>query len=64
MQSSICQQHAVDVGVARLEDYLTDIEQMHKPSGDKAPSGDTIMLATPQRCCIRFIIPNNIPLTK
>ena len=22
------------------------------PEGDKAPEGDTIMLATPQRCCI------------
>ena len=26
------------------------------PSGDKAPSGDTIMLTTPQWCCICLII--------
>ena len=44
-------------GVASM---IVSPEGALSPEGDKAPKGDTIMLETPQRCCIGFIIPNNV----
>ena len=44
-------------GVASM---IVSPEGALSPKGDKAPMGDTIMLPTPQRCCICFIIPKNV----
>ena len=52
-QADITRLRGILFGIIKQMQHLCGVANMVVyPSGDKAPSGDAIMLATPQRCCI------------